>query len=233
MCSGLHKLSLLLVCCVLSASILAAETKQLQQNPELFDIGVDHVKVLQSAGSKLYVGTSDGFYILDTSTNDARLLDNDNGLISQSIHSITEDPDGKTLWLGTYGGGLVSLLVENQQLTTQIYNVQHGLNDSFVYDVEFDKYGTMWVGTWSGVNLINGDINKRSNWNKLTVKNTNEGLSDNWVYAVEIDSRDRKWFGTEVGISMLDGDTWKKWDHKDGLGAGIDVVIIMKLRFLL
>jgi len=192
--------------------------------PESFDIGVDHVKVLENAGSKLYLGTSDGFYILDTITNDALLLDYDNGLISKSIHSVTQDPDGETLWLGTYGGGLAKLVMKDGLPQTEIYNVRHGLNDSFVYDVEFDKAGNMWVATWSGANKISGDINKRANWTKYTVKNTNEGLSDDWVYAIEIDSKQRIWFGTEVGISLFDGEKWKKWDHNAGLGAGIDVV---------
>jgi len=219
-------LFLLLVSCWLSFNVLATESKQPVQPavPESFDIGVDHVKVLESAGSKLYLGTSDGFYILDTLTNDALLLDYDNGLISKSIHSVIQDPDGETLWLGTYGGGLVKLVMKEGVPKTEIYNVRHGLNDSFVYDVEFDKAGDMWIGTWSGANKVSGDINKRANWTKYTVENTNKGLSDDWVYAVEIDSKQRKWFGTEVGISLFDGEKWKKWDHNDGLGAGIDIV---------
>jgi len=216
-------LSFLLVFGSLNISALAAEPEQ-STPPESFNIGVDHVKVLESAGTKLYLGTSDGFYILDTLTNDALLLDYDNGLISKSIHSITQDPDGETLWLGTYGGGLARLVMQNGRPKTQIYNVRHGLNDSFVYDVEFDQAGDMWIGTWSGVNKVSGDINKRANWTKYTVENTNKGLSDDWVYAVEIDSKQRKWFGTEVGISLLDKGKWKKWDHNDGLGAGIDIV---------
>jgi len=219
-------LFVLFICCWLSFNLLATEAKPQAQpsEPESFDIGVDHVKVLESAGSKLYLGTSDGFYILDTLTNDALLLDYDNGLISKSIHSVTQDPDGETLWLGTYGGGLARLVMQDGQPKTQIYNVRHGLNDSFVYDVEFDKAGNMWIGTWSGVNKVSGDINKRANWTKYTVANTNKGLSDDWVYAIEIDSKQRIWFGTEVGISLLDGERWKKWDHNDGLGAGIDIV---------
>ena len=58
-----YNLFLLLFCCTLSFSLQAAKIKQQAQpaEPETFDIGVDHVKVLESAGSKLYLGTSDGF----------------------------------------------------------------------------------------------------------------------------------------------------------------------------
>lgn len=174
------------------------------------------VKVLQFNGPDLWIGTSSrGIVKFNTNTKDSTVLfDNTNSLISNGVFSITKGPDG-AMWVGTYGGGMSKY--DGNWWTN--YNTEHGLCDSFVYDVLFDKNGVMWVATWSGANRIKGDINKRETWAKFTKKNTNMGLSDNWVYALEMGDDGVLWLGTEVGLTRYDGKKWEHWDNKDGLGA--------------
>lgn len=197
-----------------------AATTLLQEKPKLkvmtYILENSSAKVLTFDGTDLWIGTSNaGVIKLDTTTPSSNVLfDNSKALISNGIFSITKGPDG-SIWVGTYGGGLSRYY--GGRWTN--FNTQHGLCDSFVYDVLFDKDGAMWIATWSGINRIKGDINQKTSWSKLTKENTNMGLSDNWVYGIDIAPDGILWFGTEVGISRYDGKEWKKWNNKDGLGA--------------
>ena len=74
------------------------------------------------------------------------------------------------------------------------------------------------------MNRVTGDPSERKNWQSFTVENTDGGLIDNWVYAIEIESEEKIWFGTESGISLLHNGKWKKFNHKDGLGASYELV---------
>lgn len=180
------------------------------------------VKTLTFDGTDLWIGTTTrGVLKFDTTSKDSiAQYNNTNALISNGAYSITKGPDG-SIWVGTYGGGMSRL--KNGKWSN--FNIQHGLCDAFVYDIHFDKNGVMWVATWSGINKIEGDIQNRASWKKITRENTNMGLSDDWVYAIEIAADGTLWFGTEVGINRFNGkEEWNNWQHKDGLGANIDLL---------
>ncbi|MBT7937110.1 MAG: hypothetical protein HN722_13015, partial [Nitrospina sp.] len=143
------------------------------------------------------MGTGQGIIRYDTHTNeDYEVYDNQNHLLSNGIFAIGMDPENRP-WIGTYGGGLSHFNGKQWQH----YNTPQGLNDAFVYDIEFDKK-TLWLATWSGVNRVTGDPGLRKNWQSFTVENTEGGLIDDWVYAIEIEPSGRIWFGTESGISV-------------------------------
>ncbi|MFQ5560007.1 MAG: two-component regulator propeller domain-containing protein [Nitrospinota bacterium] len=204
----------------LPAAEVPADHPQFKVNSIEYDLDVRNVKALKFHGDLLYAGTPAGFYKYNIKTKEVDFFDYDNGLISRTIFSFTVDPDQETVWVGTYGGGLARFRGED----IKIFNVPDGLCDPFVYDAEFDKSGNMWIATWSGANMVSGEIEARKNWKKYTVENTDGGLSDNWVYAIEVDSKGRVWFGTERGISVFDGKNWKNWNHLDGMGAPIELV---------
>ncbi len=188
-------------------------------NTERYSLNTRNVKALASAGKHLWIGTSMGAIRYDTTTADRYdIVDNQSGLLSNGIFTIKLDGGGRP-WIGTYGGGLS---YEDGGRWINL-NTPDGLQDAFVYDVEFDGEG-MWVATWSGVNRIEGDPKKRGSWRAFTVENTGGGLIDNWVYGIERDSAGRVWFGTESGVSLWDGKLWRSFTHKDGLGAGRDLV---------
>ena len=151
------------------------------------------------------MGTSMGVIKYDTtSIKNYVVYDNRNALLSNGIFSITVAPNSQ-IWFGTYGGGL-SFLDGEEWVNI---NTPQGLNDAFVYDVEFNN-NAMWIATWSGVNKVEGSLLTRDSWTSFTVENTSGGLIDNWVYAIEIGENNNIWFGTEGGLSLFNG---KKWTH--------------------
>jgi ligand-binding sensor domain-containing protein len=165
------------------------------------------------------MGTGMGIIRYDTHTQeDYEVYDNQNHLLSNGVFAIKMDPENQP-WIGTYGGGL-SHFNEKKWIH---YNTPQGLNDAFVYDIEFDK-NTVWIATWSGVNQVKGNPALRKNWKSFTVENTEGGLIDNWVYAIEIAASGKIWFGTESGISAYNNGKWQAFNHSNGLGAPYDQV---------
>ncbi|MBL7020094.1 MAG: hypothetical protein ISR86_06085 [Nitrospinaceae bacterium] len=165
------------------------------------------------------MGTGLGVIRYDTDTRENyEVYDNQNHLLSNGIFAINFDSHNLP-WIGTYGGGLSHF----DGSRWNHYNTPQGLNDAFVYDIEFDNK-SLWLATWSGVNKITGDPASRKNWQSFTVENTEGGLIDNWVYAIEIEPSGKIWFGTETGISSLHNGKWKNLNHKNGLGANYEQV---------
>ena len=208
--------------CSFSASISKKTTGEPYPHilkKQTFDLNTRNIKVLTSQGKHLWMGTGRGIIRYDTHTHeDYEVYDNQNHLLSNGVFSITFD--SKNLpWIGTYGGGLSH---HNGNLWKN-YNTPQGLNDAFVYDIEFDA-NVLWLATWSGVNRVTGNPSERKNWQSFTVKNTEGGLIDDWVYAIEIESAEKIWFGTESGVSSLHNGKWHAYNHKDGLGAPYEQV---------
>jgi len=185
----------------------------------VFELNTRNVKALKQDEKNLWIGTSMGAirYATD-SREDYEIFDNQSGLLSNGIFNIIIAPNGSP-WIGTYGGGVS--FFENGKWNN--INTPHGLCDAFVYDVEFSGED-IWIATWSGANLIKGDIYNKSSWRSFTMENTNGGLIDNWVYAIELGKNGVVWFGTESGVSAYDGKQWISWNHKNGLSAPYSAV---------
>jgi ligand-binding sensor domain-containing protein len=186
---------------------------------QTFDLNTRNIKVLTSQGQHLWMGTGRGVIRYNTQTpDDYELYDNQNHLLSNGIFAIAIDPANKP-WVGTYGGGLSHF--DGEQWHP--YNTPQGLNDAFVYDIEFHKK-TLWIATWSGANQVTGNPKQKKNWRSFTVENTDGGLIDNWVYAIEIEPSGKIWFGTESGVSSLHNGKWQSFTHNNGLGAAYKTV---------
>ena len=151
------------------------------------------------------------------------------GLLSEGVYKVAIDKQGNK-WFATYGGGLSKFDGKTwSNYTSTAYRLSvtddwkpypdgAGLGDMWVYDIAFDKTGTMWVATWEGASRMNRD-------HTFTTYATAEGLADKWVYALGIDSQGVYWFGTEGGVTRYDGKSWKNYTHKDGLGADVNEAI--------
>ena len=181
---------------------------------QTYTLNTRNVKIVKAQKNKLWIGTTRGAIRYDISTyDDYVIFDNKNSLLSNGIFAIEIAPNGFP-WIGTYGGGISRF--DGKKWAN--INTPHGLADAFVFDIQFAG-DSVWLATWSGVNLIRGNPFLRSSWQTFTVENTKKGLIDNWVYAIQIDSQNRLWFGTESGLSLYDGKSWRSWTNENGLGA--------------
>lgn len=187
-----------------------------------FEIGNRNVKALFAEGEVIWLGTSGGVIRYDSKTDQYKVFDNKTpGILSNGIFHISRV--NEQLLVGSYGGGLSVL--DPQAGTWRNFNIPDGLADQFVYDVERAPNGDLWIATWSGVNRVRGaDLADRGKWDTFTVENTQGGLPNPWVYGVEIGANGDVWLATESGLARYRDGVWKNWQHKDGLGASLELV---------
>lgn len=184
------------------------------------------VRVLKVEGDYLWIGTSGGLLRYHKKEETYTLYTTKDGLLSSIILSIAIDKRG-TKWFGTYGGGLSKFDGRNWTTYTPYgagrtssyqagwaqYTPEKGLGDLWVYGIAFDRKERMWVATWSGASLFEGE--------SFTTYTTTDGIVDKWVYTLLIDGDGVLWFGTEGGVTSFDGQTFRSWTHEDGLGKAI------------
>ena len=155
----------------------------------------------------LWIGTSVGVLEIDINTrNMLNSFTRDHGLANEYVFGMMVDNERKK-WFGTNGGGITSY--KDGQWKT--YFPMHGLADYWVYSFAQQSNGTIWVGTWAGLNEFDPKTEKFKTYVKELV--------NEWVYGLDVDAKDQIWIGTEGGVNMYDGKTWHTWTHKDGLGA--------------
>lgn len=186
-----------------------------------FRVGNRNVKSMLLDGKLLWVGTSGGVIRYDTSTDEYRLFDARNGLLSNGIFNISK-LDGKIM-VGTYGGGMSLYDAANDKWEN--FNIPDGLGDAFVYGTLKASNGDVWVATWSGANRIRGGALKdRSKWDLFTVENTKGGLPNDWVYGLAEGKNGEMWMATEGGLARYKDGKWDNWNHAKGLGADFEKV---------
>jgi signal transduction histidine kinase/ligand-binding sensor domain-containing protein/AraC-like DNA-binding protein len=91
----------------------------------------------------------------------------------------------------------------------QYLNVEHGLTSSFVNAALEDQSGHIWLGTYIGVSVYNGE--------SFTHYTENEGLSNNLVWAIHEDQSGNIWLGTRKGVSVFNGETFTHYTENEGL----------------
>ncbi len=181
-----------------------------------FRVGNSNVKSIFMDGKIAWVGTSGGVIRYDTGTDEYRMFNVTNGLLSNGIFHIGKVDN--RLAIGTYGGGLS--MYDEKLDKWENFNVPNGLADAFVYKTLKVSNGDIWIATWSGANRVRGgDLNDRSKWDVYTVENTDGGLLNDWVYSLEEGKDGEMWLATEGGLVRFKDGKWENWTHERGVGA--------------
>lgn len=200
----------ILVAGLLTLLWLAAAPVHAQKVKDVFEVGPSvYVRALaiEPAKGALWVGTSAGVHEVELASGKLRnTFTRKDGLANEYVFAVGLDRQGHK-WFGTNAGG-VSRYKDGKWKT---FFPMHGLADYWIYSFAQQKNNDFWIGTWAGVNKVDGKTGKFSTYVKELV--------NEWVYGISVDAQDRVWFGTEGGVSMFDGKRWVSWTHKDGLGA--------------
>jgi ligand-binding sensor domain-containing protein len=181
-----------------------------------FRVGNENVKAIYIDEKIVWVGTSNGVIRYNTETDDFRMFDNRDGLLSKGIFHVSK-LDGRIV-VGTYGGGMS--MYDEASDKWENYNIPNGLADAFVYKVLKASNGDVWIATWSGANRIRGgNLKDRSKWDTYTVENTKGGLPNDWVYSLTEGKDGTIWLATEGGLAKFKDDKWQNWNHDKGVGV--------------
>ncbi|GAB3334962.1 hypothetical protein GCM10027299_43590 [Larkinella ripae] len=168
--------------------------------------GLTTVNAIQSDRfGTLWIGTSWGLkrLVFRSATQcDVRhyTIDSEDDRRAQMVNKLLVDAAG-TLWIGT-GNGLAQLTVSKPELKpTQPAPVKivacsaehlYQLPDAWVKTLALDEYGTVWVGTASGIARINPNLSQSEMYPEIT-----ERMGDAVVTSLHIDRYKTLWVSTQ------------------------------------
>lgn len=112
----------------------------------------------------LWLGTLKGLVLLNTKTSETQLYDKSSGLKSNSVLDIYISKTRDT-WLTTYGGGLSKVIRhKNGHLTFRHYGKVQGLLNEFVYSIQEDTQGNLWMSHEKGISRFDPTTEKFTNY---------------------------------------------------------------------
>jgi ligand-binding sensor domain-containing protein/signal transduction histidine kinase len=119
------------------------------------------------------------------------------------------------LWIGTLGNGAIHFRQSTGEVRRFRNNASVPTSLSNDHAISFceDTAGTMWIGTYAGLNRIHPDGESFSRYT------TRDGLPNDVIYGILCDDRGRLWLSTNRGISSFDPSTsdFRNFDVSDGL----------------
>lgn len=177
-------------------------------------------EIAEDHQGNIWVGTRNGLNVYRILSNDfiryMPVADNQNGLHGSYVLCITQDSLGG-LWVGTDGGGLNHLTFDttasgqnNQKVNVHFEQITVHRGDSSsllsnsIFNIAFDKFNTMWIGTdkgickqtaasWSKKNSV-----RQFEHVKVPQPNISSG-QDPMIYSLMSDFSKTIWFGNGNG----------------------------------
>jgi ligand-binding sensor domain-containing protein len=156
---------------------------------------------------RLWIGVMDGgLHIYNPSTDNFIRLEEITRDGSSSTVDIFEDKQ-KNIWVATWGGGLKKVnVIENEQNQViglrikRFYNNatdDNSISSNFIYSLEQDESGNLWIGTIDGLNYFNP---QRMTFERFynDRENTNS-ISSNKISTIRLDNSGVLWLGTFRG----------------------------------
>ena len=150
----------------------------------------DITAICQDDENKIWIGHKNGkISILHNDTiKQFNLLDS---ILTEPISQILFTKN--SIWICSLGNGLFKITGK----TITRYNSESEFGDDYIYDIDIDKSGNLWIG--SDIGILYLDVNKNQ-WKNFSMK---EGIPDNIIKAIEIDDDGKIWLGMEdAGLAI-------------------------------
>ena len=154
--------------------------------------------VMQDHEKTIWSGTSDnGIFWFNPVTGQQGHLQNNisdlNSLSNNSVNCILED-NNHFIWFATEGGGICRLSPDRKKFNT--LTTAGGLPSNFIFAIQQDDNGLMWVSTSKGL------VSMQTDFSNLTVYTTANGLlNDQFNYNSAFkDEEGRLYFGSVKGM---------------------------------
>ncbi len=176
-------------------------------------IGVPVFNVVKGKNNFYWIATLHGLKrieIIDNKIIDDKeySLNTDPGLSHNNCRVLFFDEKNNTLLVGTEGGGLNVISLDNNHLPIriQVYKKDNGLNslsNNYVRAIikDEDETETFWIGTYEGLNKMVKDIVSGSFTFKTYTKK--DGLPNNMIQLIAEDQNHNLWIGTNGGLSQF------------------------------
>lgn len=153
--------------------------------------------------NNLYIGTSNGFSILDADRKSFQNFSHDpnnpHSLAHNYVAKVYVDSDDD-VWLGTSTAGLEKF--DRETLRFKHFPHRPEEPNSLIYNqvkaISEDKNGAIWIGTYGGGISV---LNKNTGQFKHYVHNPSdpESIGSNTIWEIFKDNQDRQWVATDHG----------------------------------
>jgi signal transduction histidine kinase/ligand-binding sensor domain-containing protein len=169
--------------------------------------GIGHIfDILETSDGNIYICSWQGGVHRYDKKQDrfVKLFDNYENYIDKfgglDIRSLREGPDGD-LWLAVFGIGVVKFNVKSEE--TRIFSESEDLLNPYVFDLNFDESGNLWVSSARGIyKLPVGD----STFIPYLKSDDINSISHNFNRLSFIDKSERIWFVSDNGLSLYNPD---------------------------
>lgn len=143
----------------------------------------------------LWIGTHNGLYAFDENESGLTHL-----LAHYPISTITAGASGD-LWLGTAGYGVLRFDPDAASVVDTL-DARHGLQGASVTFTQFDRNGTLWIGTTKGIHRLDGEAYRNGGFRQVRAFPEFEYFTSSTgvPQSVLSDYRGRLWFGTNQGL---------------------------------
>ena len=122
----------------------------------------------------------------------------ENDLSYNHAATFAQDKSG-LLWIGTNGGGVITLNIESGQLNSFLYtdnpSESNQLSSNWIYDILIDSDNIIWIGTSNGVNSLDPLKNQFTSYPSF-----NNRLNSNLIYSLHEDRKGNIWVASYYGL---------------------------------
>jgi len=162
--------------------------------------------LFQDRSGLIWIGTDfGGISILDKRKNQflyyGNIPNNPNSLNNNNVYTFYEDPidKGKTMWIGTLGGGLTLFDRVNDKFTfyTNIPNNSNSISNNLVRAVIKDKFGYLWIATDNGLNRF--DLSEKKIKRYLPDPSNKNSINHYMLKTIYEDKSGVIWIGANGG----------------------------------
>ena len=171
----------------------------IEWHPELSNKIV--TSIYEDSKNRIWYGTLHGAYVQKNDTT-LNFISKRNGL-TDFVYDITEDFEGG-IWFSTFRG-----VYRLNNFFFESFSTSDGLNDNLVWAVKPLDNNTLWVGTESGLNLIeNNQI--------VNIPGIPKDLSF-WASPIISDGEGNTLFGSESSVYSYNGKKFKKYPKENAI----------------
>ena len=171
--------------------------------------GLPHIRVfktIQDKNGAVWIGTGKG--LCQLSGNKITPFLDDTLLNKADIFTMYADK-ANNIWFGTMSFGLIKYNLSTKIFTN--FNTANGLQSNFIWSINEDLQGNIYVGTNPGLSKITplGAIET------ITIKGAE---NTNFRYIIA-DNKNNLWFATPKGVYKYDQYSYKFYNEKNGLSG--------------
>jgi ligand-binding sensor domain-containing protein/two-component sensor histidine kinase len=145
--------------------------------------------IKEDTSGRIWIGSSGGLNIFENGEL-SRFDGIDYPL--QSVRRVFEDEEKQEIWIATYNDGVFRY--SNAGYIR--YHAGNGLLNNTVMDIKKAENGDIWLATYGGVSIFNGD-----GFRHITIA---DGIPSNGVIHIFKDNINRTWLSTFNGVAILE-----------------------------